>query len=561
MAIKEITNYVDDPNKNENITNGAVVTVNDTSTGREENTTNQLLEKKDAMVILKDIAAQNNATMGWDATTKAVTVNDKSYTPEQLTAMGGKLVGGRWTLPSQIANGLVGGQTTAEVVPAVNPLQGIIDSITGANKGYLDMQVAEAGSNRDAQIAELEATLSKAIQDGQMSVLEAKEAFETQKKAIEQAAYTDAEQSQVQMQNMGVQNSQQAMGMMASDQSRKQSLVNDNIKNRDNRVLQINERIKGLTSDANIQKNKINADYDTNILRAQGESAYNTSNAIAGVQQEDYFTNKAQDFEKWMQEDSQSFTSDENDEQRDFTTSEREDSQEFQSEESKTQREWQSTEANLERDHAVKMQGNEFVHDKQMTAINFKNNLTAMSKQAGYNLELEDKRSKNSIAEYESKLDSEYSMILKEKSNELIAANNKYNNKNSLEYKAEVGRINADTKQQLDSIMNETLAGTMIDLKLNKPGAFDQANVDEIIGSMGGWDKFWNMDNITQGIYDKTVSAIDSGKTMDALIKSLSGYAKDDKIRQIVEPMYENKEWNQVYEELMKMMEGGLVTR
>ena len=73
----------------------------------------------------------------------------------------------------------------------------------------------------------------------------------------------------------------------------------------------------------------------------------------AGIQKEDYFANKNQDFQKWLQDDSQAFTSEENDEQR-----------EFQSAEAETEREWRSTEASLERDHAITMQNNEFVHDK-----------------------------------------------------------------------------------------------------------------------------------------------------------------------------------------------------
>lgn len=499
----------------------------------------------DAMVILRDIAGKNNATVDWDANTKAVKVNDKSYTPEQLTAMGGKLEGGRWMLNESIANAITGGAKPA--TPTEDPLKAIMDSITAANQGYLQTQIAGAASNRDAQLAELQASLNKAIQDGQMSVLEAREAFEKQSQAINAQAYQDAEQTQVQMQSMGVQNSQQGIGMMASDQSRKQSLVNENIKNRDNRILQINERIKGLTSDADIQRNRINADYDTAVLNAQGQSAYNTSNAMADLQSKNYFSNKEQEFQKFLQDDQQDFTSTENQTQREFETAE-----------AKVDREWKSTEADLARKHDITMQGNEFMHDEKMTGIKFANELAAMAQQAGYATQLENLRSSNAMAEYETKLNKEYEMILKEQSTKLISEYNKYNNPSSLEFKTFKGQLAAETQAKLDGILQESLAGSMVDLITNRPGAFDQSNVDAIIDNMGGWDKFWNMDSFTQKIYDKTVTAIDDGLPMNKLIDSLKGVAKEDRIREIVEPMYANKEWNDVYAELKKMMESGM---
>ena len=498
-----------------------------------------------AMVILKDIADKNNATLGWDANTKNVTVNDKTYTPEQLTAMGGKVENNRWMFDANTANNLVG--VNQQPTTQDDSLKSIMDMITNANKGYLDTQIAVAGQNRDAQIAELKASLNKAIQEGQMSVLEAKEAYDNQVKNINQTAYTDTEQTQVQMQNMGIQNSQQGLGMMASDQARKQSLVNDNIKNRDNRILQINERIKGLSSDADIQLNKINADYQSNVLNAQGQANYNTSNVMADLQSKNYFTEKEQEFQKFLQDDAQDFTSSENTAQRDF-----------ESEQASIDREWKSTESQLNRNHDIVMQGNEFKHDAAMTATRFANDMTAMAQQFGFSTQLENLKSSNAMKEYQTKLNTDYAMILKEENNKLLNEYNKYNDPNSIEYKTYKAQVAAETQQRLDSAIQETMTGTMVDLILNKPGSFEQSNVDAIIENMGGWDKFWGMDNTTQDIFDKTVNAIDTGLSMDNLIKSLKPYAKEDKIREIVEPMYANKEWNDVYAELKDIMKNGV---
>lgn len=503
------------------------------------------------LVILRNIVEGAGKKIDWDANSKNVIINGTQYTPEQLKSMGGVLEDGRWKIDKNTANQLAGVQNVP--VQTEDPLKAIMDAITAANQGYLQTQIAGAASNRDAQLAELQASLNKAIQDGQMSVLEAREAFEKQSQAINAQAYQDSEQTQVQMQSMGVQNSQQGIGMIASDQSRKQSLVNDNIKNRDNRILQINERIKGLTSDAEIQRNRINADYDTAVLNAQGQSAYNTSNAMADLQSKNYFSDKEQEFQKFLQDDQQTFTSTENQTQREFETAE-----------AKADREWKSTEADLARKHDITMQGNEFKHDERMTGIKFANELTAMAKQAGYATQLENLRSSNAMAEYEAKINKEYEMILKEQNNKLISEYKKYNDPNSLEAKTFKGQLAAETQQRLDGVLQETLAGSMVDLILNRPASFEKANVDEFIDNMGGWDKFLAMDEISRNTYDKTLKAIDSGVSKEQLIKSLNIYPKsagEEIIKTIVEPMYANKEWDDVYAELKKMMESGMLNQ
>lgn len=297
-AIKNETNQ--NSNKmNTNVVNPTNTQVADTAT------------PKDALVILRDIAGKNNATIDWDKNTKNVIINDKSYTKQQLTDMGGTMVNDRWQLPQSVAESLTQNNTqpTQPVTQSTqpNPIDEILQSITSSNQGWLDTQKAVIQGNRDTQIAELEASLNKAVQEGQLSVLEAREQFEKQKEAINAQSYIASEQTQLQGQEMGVQNSQQMLGMMASDQSRKASLVNDNIKNRDNRILAIQERIKGLTADANIQRNTIERNAQNQMLSASGQAQQNISNATTDLLKQDYFTSKEQDFQRWMQSSDQDF--------------------------------------------------------------------------------------------------------------------------------------------------------------------------------------------------------------------------------------------------------------
>lgn len=420
------------------------------------------VKKEDGMTVLRDLADANNVNLGWDANTRNVLVGDKQYTREQMQQMGGVLNDGRWSLPTDTANSMFGlstpPPTTDTPTAEGNPLQSILDMINSANEGWLQTQTAIAKGNMENQLAELQASLNRAIQEGQMSVIEAREAYEKQKGAIEKQAYADSERTGLVAEDRGIGNSQQMLGMMASDQARANSLKNENIVNRDNRILQIQERIKGLSADADIQKNIIQRNYENQILSAQGQANQNVSGATADLMKEDYFSSKNQEFQKWMQEDNQEFQSGENQAQRDW-----------QSSEAGIDRQWKSMESALGRNHDVVMQGNQFAHDAKMTAVKFQNDLVAMSKQFGYNMSMENLRSSNNIKEAQARMDMDYSQYLKQANNELLKAYSTYNDPNSLEYKTRVAQVATELNEKIETSYKTNVGGVMVDMMFNKP--------------------------------------------------------------------------------------------
>lgn len=132
---------------------------------------------------------------------------------------------------------------------------------------------AEAGfaQARDQQISELQKMLNDAVYSGQMSVKEAERQFEEQVKAINAQAYQDQEVTRHNAQTMGIQNSQQMLGMMASDQARTQSLKSNAMSERDMKIYEINNRIQALKSATAIDIANINANYNNAVTQAQGQ--------------------------------------------------------------------------------------------------------------------------------------------------------------------------------------------------------------------------------------------------------------------------------------------------
>jgi hypothetical protein len=135
--------------------------------------------------------------------------------------------------------------------------------ISGAEAGY--------ASSRDQQISELQKSLNQSVLDGQLSVKQAETQFENQKKSIQQQAYNDTEVTGTTAQTMGIQNSQQMLGMMASDQARNQSLNNDNMSARDMKIYEIDNRLNAIRSAVGIDMASANAGYNNNVTMARSQ--------------------------------------------------------------------------------------------------------------------------------------------------------------------------------------------------------------------------------------------------------------------------------------------------
>jgi hypothetical protein len=60
-------------------------------------------------VALRDYAVSKGATVGWDANTGNVIINNKAYTPADIQANGGYMVNDRWQLPQSVIDRMLNG--------------------------------------------------------------------------------------------------------------------------------------------------------------------------------------------------------------------------------------------------------------------------------------------------------------------------------------------------------------------------------------------------------------------------------------------------------------------
>ena len=172
---------------------------------------------------------------------------------------------------------------------------------------YLKTQQAQLGKARDTQVAELQKALEDAVTDGSISVREAEKAFTEQKAEIEKGAYRQAESSQLMMGDLGIQNSQQAVGLMQGDNARSNALINKNVTDRDMKISNIRDRLSAVKNKTSIDISTANANYNYGVAGAQGQADMQYSTQMFDMYNTEYQTNKAQNFQMGMQNDAQAF--------------------------------------------------------------------------------------------------------------------------------------------------------------------------------------------------------------------------------------------------------------
>lgn len=178
---------------------------------------------------------------------------------------------------------------------------------SGAMEDLLSMNKQMADANFQAQKAQLDAMLEQqltdlkksydqAVADGEISVREAESQFEEQKKQIEQQAYQDAERTGLYSQEMGIQNSQQSIGLMQGDNARKNSMVNQNMTERDKRVSDIQTRLNNIKLQKNLDMTNATAQHGIGLLGAKAQSNQQMAQNAFGLMSNDYQANRDQGF-------------------------------------------------------------------------------------------------------------------------------------------------------------------------------------------------------------------------------------------------------------------------
>jgi len=259
---------------------------------------------KDPLVILKDVANASGKEIKWDAGTGNVTANGNQYTSKQLSDAGGVVVNNRWQLPESFVNQMLGNTT-----PTANAggLESLLNDAKGISQGYLDEQTGQLQTNLNEELANIRNTYEQAVADGKMSVVEAQKAFEEQKAVIEKKAYQAKDETALYANELGIQNSQQNIGLMAGDNARTQGLINSNISDRDSRLNTIRDRLSAITNQKNIAEDLAQKNYNSGLLTAKGQAGKMFSEQAFNLKSQDYFMDKEQNFQREVIKDEQGF--------------------------------------------------------------------------------------------------------------------------------------------------------------------------------------------------------------------------------------------------------------
>lgn len=182
--------------------------------------------------------------------------------------------------------------------PPIDPLKQMQDQLKAIADAQFAEQEAMLGRQRESQLAELQMMYAQAVADGEISKQEAQEAFAKQKAEVDQQAYLDSQATNLSAQDRGVGNSQQMMGMIASDNARTAGLNNGNMSERDKKLSDISNRLNQIKTQKNVDTQRINADFDYQLAGAKAGSNAQMNQGLLDLNRENYFMDKGHNQQK-----------------------------------------------------------------------------------------------------------------------------------------------------------------------------------------------------------------------------------------------------------------------
>ena len=188
--------------------------------------------------------------------------------------------------------GQIQNQPTPQQVQQQVNLQDIQDFWQNASNSFYESQKALLDKQLNEQLTNLQIAYNQAINEGKLSINEARELFEEQKKVLEQQAYQQFKATLLYGSEMGIQHSPQMIGLQQSDNARFNALHNENAKARDRRINEIRDRINQITMERDLKLADAQAQYNYNLAlaKAQADQMYNQN--MGQFMIEDYFTGR-----------------------------------------------------------------------------------------------------------------------------------------------------------------------------------------------------------------------------------------------------------------------------
>lgn len=247
--------------------------------------------------------------------------------------------------------------------------------VEDSTQGFLQSQLAQIESMAMSQVAELEMAYSNAIEEGKISVRDAERQYEKQKQQIEKQAYIDKESIRANAQHRGIQNSQQMMGMQMGADARTQSVMQESMSDRDQRVNDIRDRLARISEQKDLDIARTHKERDYNILGAEGQAQQMKSEQLAQFASQDHFAQQGYEHDFQMQDSRL---------EHDWFMKEADLSQDAWKHETSLEQDWFKFEKGME-------------HDKDMEDKRHSNTLSQMAVNYGYDISKMDKTQRQKI--------------------------------------------------------------------------------------------------------------------------------------------------------------------
>lgn len=169
-------------------------------------------------------------------------------------------------------------------------LQNISDMYRNISNSFLDEQVANFDRQLSNQISQLEQSYAQAVSEGKISIRDAEQAFNTQKSEIEKLAYQQSEANKLNANSLGIQNSQQRIGLQQGADARENTLHNTNMSERDKRIANIRDRITALQTQKNLAITNAENEYGYNVASATAQANQMYNQSMSDLMNQNYFT-------------------------------------------------------------------------------------------------------------------------------------------------------------------------------------------------------------------------------------------------------------------------------
>ena len=326
-----------------------------------------------------------------------------------------------------------------------NSLQQNAQAQMQQQKAILDMQLKQ-------QLASLEKAYNDAISDGKISVREAQEQFQAEKTAIEKQAYLDSERTMLYSNEMGIQNSQQMLGLMQGDNARTNELHQSARLQKEKRINDITDRLNRVKQDYTLDSGLAYNQYNSGLLNASGQINAQMYQNMFEMQRDDYTFNRQQQAQLDMANVQHQY--DRNNQDYAHTLDLEKMSNAYNLDLGKMKAQTRETLQIME------VQNN---YDLNKMAVAFQQDLSKMATQHGYSSALQSQSHRNSMAQIGAEASSRIAQIEAEKNQSMQWVINQYT-EGTPEYWIRTKQIEEEARLKKESIWNEAQATAMVNL-------------------------------------------------------------------------------------------------